>query len=95
MAIAARPSVAAFMPAFELVIEGEKPQPYLRQMEKSGAVRVLGPQIGANHHAGPGSGTMRMVVKVDAASVAAARELVEGYLPADQAFKVQPVIRGT
>ncbi len=83
------------MPAFELVIDGENPQPVLRQMEKSGAVRVLGPQIDRIHRIESGPAGTRMVVKVNAASVAAARELVEGYLPGDRGFKVQPVIRAT
>ena len=81
-----------FVPAFELVIDGASPQPFLRQMEKSGAVRVLGPQIDGIHYGTPGA--MRMVVRVEAASVAAARQLIEAYLPADQGFKVKPVIRG-
>ena len=57
----APPSVLRFVAAFELVIDGESPQPFLRQMEKSGAVRVLGPQIDGIHHGAPGA--MRMVVR--------------------------------
>jgi hypothetical protein len=84
--------VRDFMPAFEFVIEGEDPRPYLRQMEKSGAVRVLGPHIDSHYYPGSDFEGMRMAVKVSAASVTDARKLVEGYLP-DLGFNVKPVIR--
>ncbi len=92
MADATPHSVAGFMPAYELVIEGQDPQPYLRQMEKSGAVRVLGPHIDGQYSPGTEARAMRMAVKVSAASVTEARELVESHLP-DFGFKVKPAMR--
>jgi hypothetical protein len=80
------------MPAYELVIEGEDPQPYLRQMEKSGAVKVLGPHIDGRYSPGAGPQRMRMLVEVSAASVSDARSLVESHLP-ELGFRVKPAFR--
>jgi hypothetical protein len=80
------------MPAYELVIEGQDPQPYLRQMEKSGAVRVLGPHIDGRYSPGAEVRRMRMLVQVTAASVSDARALVESHLP-ELGFSVKPAFR--
>ncbi len=80
------------MPAYQLVIEGEDPQPYLRQMEKSRSVRVLGPHIDGRYPPGADAHRMRMLVEVSAASVSEARSLVESHLP-ELGFKVKPAFR--
>ncbi len=73
----------------ELIVEGKGLEPMLREMERSGAIRVLGAHVSATY---PGAGVdgMRMAVKVMADTPAEARDLVRRYLPPNGNYTVRP-----
>ena len=75
----------------EIMIEGKGLEPALRQMERSDAIRVLGPHISA-HYPGAEVDGMRVAVKVRAASTTEARDLVRSYLPPDGNYIVRPAL---
>jgi hypothetical protein len=74
---------------FNLVIEGKGLEPVLEKLARADEVRVLGPHM-SRHFLGGGVDGTRIVLRVDADSVAAAQELVRGFLPTDGDFSVGP-----
>ncbi len=73
----------------ELIVEGKSLEPALRAMDRSPAIRVIGPDIWTPN---PGSEVIspRVAVEVRAESAAEASTLVRRYLPDD--CKVRPAL---
>lgn len=78
------------MGVVELVIEGEDLEAPLREMDKSGLITVVGPQISG----APESETdgRQIVIRVTAETAAEARDLVSQYLPLDGDYTIRPAL---
>ncbi len=73
----------------ELIVEGKNLAPMLREMERSPAIRVIGPHI-SSRYPGAQVDDKRIAVRVAADTAAEARELVGSYLPPDRNYVVRP-----
>ena len=75
----------------ELIVEGKGLEPLLREMERSPAIRVIGPHI-SSHYPGAQVHGQRIAVRVKADTAAEARELVRRYLPPDGNYSIRPAL---
>ncbi len=66
----------------ELIVEGKSLEPALRAMDRSPAIKVIGPDI-RTENSGSEDVSPRMAVEVRAESAAEASTLVRRYLPDD------------
>ena len=75
----------------EMILEGERLEPVLREMDRSPAIRVIGPHVSWQF---PGSGAtgQRITIRVAVKTAAEARELVRSYLPADGDYSIRPAL---
>jgi hypothetical protein len=76
------------MGVVELIIVGEGLEAALREMDMSGLITV----VGAGIRTGSGLEAHRIVVRVAAADVAEARELVGQYLPPEGEYSIRPAL---
>ena len=75
----------------ELIVEGRNLAPMLREMERSPAIRVIGPHI-SSRYPGAQVDDKRIAVRVAADTAADARDLVRRYLPPDGSYVVRPAL---
>jgi hypothetical protein len=73
----------------EFVIEGRGLESAFREMERSDAIRVLGPHI-TTRERGNDVETMRITVQVAVDNPREARDLILSYLPPDGRYRVRP-----
>ncbi|MGZ8666196.1 MAG: hypothetical protein ACXWZM_03670 [Solirubrobacterales bacterium] len=75
----------------ELIIEGKGLEPLLREMERSPAIKVIGPHI-SSRFPDAGVNGQRIAIRVAAANAAEARDLVRRYLPPQGNYSIRPAL---